>query len=452
MKRKHVTRILSLVVTGLLAAFTLIGCSGGESAESAGNTSEGTEQSGETVKAAVENDGGGEQVTLSFYAWMDEEEMFNEMISVYEEAHPNIKIEAQYISSNDYETKLITAFSGGAEIDCFAVSAPNTLASYVNKDQVLALDDLIAENGLDTSGYQSTLDSIAINGQTYGLPYKTSSWFVVYNKDIFDAAGIAYPEGDWTWEEYAELAGQLTSGEGAEKIYGSLNFQPTSLWWRLPANGKGSINCRYEDQLDDWLDAAEYCKTLSDNGYQPPYADRAGEAGADYTGAFLTGQYAMMYNGDWVIEMLNSAIAGGETLNYDIAPLPHWEGDEAQTVGAPATLQIAKNSAHAEEAFDFISFIAGAEGAEILLDRDYFPAWSSDEVIAKYCENKTAPEHIEYVVNQPIISQTPVDELYNTASNIVKEEVSLYLLGETDRETTKTNIMQRLTDEELLAE
>ena len=87
-----------------------------------------------------------------------------------------------------------------------------------------------------------------------------------------------------------------------------------------------------------------------------------------------------------------------------------------------------------------------------MLARDYFPAWTSDEIVEQYCADKTAPEHIEYVVNQTIISQTPVDELYNTASNIVKEEVSLYLLGETDKESTKATIMQRFEDEGLLAE
>lgn len=449
MKKRWAEKMMALALGTALAAVSLTGC-GGSSSDS-GRTEAKTAAETKDSQAAAE--GGEEQITLSFFAWMDEEEMFNEMIEVYEAAHPNIHIEAQYASSTDYETKLVTAFSGGADIDCFAVAAPNVLASYVNKGQVLPLDDLIAAAGTDTSGIQAIMDSIKIDGKTYGLPYKTSSWFVVYNKDVFDAAGIEYPSGDaWSWEDYADLAGRLTSGEGADKIYGSLNFQPTSLWWRVPANSKGAINCRYEEQLDDWLDAAEYCKKLSDDGYQPPYADRAGEAGADYAGAFLTGKYAMMYNGDWIIEMLNSAIAKGETLNYDIAPLPHWEGEEPKTVGAPATLQVSQKSAHQKEAYDFISFVTGAEGAELLLARDYFPAWTSDEIVARYCEGKTAPEHIEYVVNQTIISQTPVDELYNSASNVVKEEVSMFLLGETDRESTKTTIMQRLTEEGLLAE
>ena len=42
-----------------------------------------------------------------------------------------------------------------------------------------------------------------------------------YNKDIFDAAGVEYPSNDWTWSDFEKMATELTSGEGANKIYGA---------------------------------------------------------------------------------------------------------------------------------------------------------------------------------------------------------------------------------------
>lgn len=444
MRKKFAAKMTALAMSGLLAVSALAGC--GNSGDPKGTTAAPGPQSGSQGETKGQT-GGDEEVTLNFYAWLDEEGIFTKLAEAYKKDHPNVTINMNFVASADYETKLITAFSGGADIDCFAVASPPSLASYVAKNQVYELDELISSTKTDISGSQATIDATKIDGKIYSLPYKTSSWFVVYNKDVFDAAGVPYPDGDWTWEEYAEIAGKLTQGEGADKVYGSLNFQPTSMWWRVPANTKGAINPLEEDQLDAWLDAAEFCKKLSDDGYQPPYADRAGEAGADYTGAFLTGKYGMMYNGDWVIEMLNSAIADGEKCNYDIAPIPHWEGEKPMTVGAPATLQVAKNAKNPEAAFDFISFCTGAEGAKILLENDYFPAWTSDAIVKEYCEGKTAPEHIEYVVNQTNSSQVPCDPNYNTASNVVKEEVSLLLLGEQDRETTKKTITDRLASE-----
>ena len=155
----------------------------------------------------------------------------------------------------------------------------------------------------------------------------------------------------------------------------------------------------------------------------------------------------MFYTGDWVIEMLNTAIDDGETLNYDIAPLPHWEGQPPMTTGTPGLLMIAQNSKHPKEAYDFISFASGEKGAEILAHNDYFPAWSSDSVIKAYTEGRERPEHIEYIVNQEIYPQVPCDPKYNTATNIVKEEVSLYLLGEQDIDKTRSTISERFVNE-----
>lgn len=389
-----------------------------------------------------------EKVTLNFYAWSDEEGIFTKFARLFEDNNPNVKINTQFTPSNDYNTKLLTAFSGGGEIDAFGVSSPPSLAQYQAKEQVMKLDDFIASKKTDTSGFAGILDSIKIDGGIFALPYKTSSWVVYYNKDIFDTAGVPYPKGEWTWEEYYDIAGKLTSGEGADKIYGSLNFQPTSTWWRVPANSKGSINPLVDDQLADWMKAAEYAKSLSDAGYQPLYEDMASEAGADYTGNFLQGKYGMFYTGDWEIEMLNTAIKNGDgSVNYDIAPLPHWEGEEPATPGAAGLLMVAKNAKNPELAYDFISFMSGAEGSKILLENDYFPAWQSEETIELYTTGKETPEHIEFIVNQKIISQVPTDELYNSAANVVKEEVSLFLIGEQDIETTQKNIKERLKNE-----
>lgn len=387
-------------------------------------------------------------ITLNFQMWSDEEELFTELIRLYEAEHPNVKINMTCTPSSDYTVKLQTVLGGGGDVDMFGISSPPGLAEYVNKGAVRPLDDLIAAAGTDLTGVQSILNSIAIDGKTYGLPYKTSSWFVVYNKDIFDAAGVPYPTGAWTWEEYAEIAAKLTSGEGADKIYGSLNFQPTSMWWRVPGNSMSATNPLNDDELHAWMRAAEFCKSLSDAGSQPLYEDMAGDAGADYAGNFLQGKYGMFYNGDWVIEMLNTAIRNGDgNVNYDIAPLPHWEGEQAVTPGAAAVLMVTESSKNAEAAYDFIAFCTGAEASKTLLAMDYFPAWQDDNTVATYCEGKTAPEHIEFVVNQDIISQVPCDALYNPATNVIKEEVSLYLLGEQDIETTEENCKARIQDE-----
>lgn len=413
-----------------------------------GGSNDGGQATGDAGQDKAEASGDG--VTLNFYAWSDEEGIFNKLADAYMAEHEDVSINLQFIPPDDYNTKMLTVLGGNGDVDCFAIGSPANMAQYQSKGSIVPLDDMIKDTNTDTSGYEGTLEGIKIDGQVYGLPYKTSSWSVFYNKDIFDAAKVDYPTDSWTWEEYYEIAGKLTSGEGSEKIYGSLNFQPTSTWWRVPANSKGAIDPLDDEQLHEWMKAAEFCKSLSDAGYQPLYEDMASESGVDYTGNFLQGKYGMYYTGDWGIEMLNTAIANGDgDVNYDIAPLPHWEGTDPVTVGAPATLMVASNAKNPDLAFDFISYCSGAEGAKVLLENEYFPAWQSEETSAAYTEGKETPEHIEFVVNQTIISQVPCNENYNPAQNIISEEVSLYLLGEQDIETVEDNIKARIQDEVL---
>jgi ABC-type glycerol-3-phosphate transport system substrate-binding protein len=62
------------------------------------------------------------------------------------------------------------------------------------------------------------------NGKFYGVPTGIYADMLYYNKDLFDAAGVPYPSGDWnkpiTIEELADIAKKVTSGSGAEKVYG----------------------------------------------------------------------------------------------------------------------------------------------------------------------------------------------------------------------------------------
>ena len=254
---KNWRRWTAVIMTALMAA-GLTGCS--SSSPSAQKNSDGgvsQEQkdnvSRESNSAKAENnDSAGEKVTLEFYSWLDEEKIFTLLTEEYKKDHPNIDFNLHFVPTNDYETKLLTAFSGGASIDCFAVASAPSFAAYQNKGQVYCIDDLVTENKTDTSGFQASYDGLKVDGKAYVLPYKTSSWVVYYNKDIFDNAGVPYPSEEWTWEEYAQTAAKLTGGDGNDKIYGSLNYQPTSTWWRVPANGMKATNPLIEAQLDEW--------------------------------------------------------------------------------------------------------------------------------------------------------------------------------------------------------
>ena len=58
-----------------------------------------------------------------------------------------------------------------------------------------------------------------------------------YNKDLFDAAGVAYPSNDMTWDEYYDLAAKMTSGEGSSKVYGTHHHTSGSIGFCICNSG-----------------------------------------------------------------------------------------------------------------------------------------------------------------------------------------------------------------------
>lgn len=389
-----------------------------------------------------------DKTVLEFYSWENEREIITALANQYMIDNPEIIINLHFIPVSEYGQKLSIITNGTDKIDGFNAPTPSVLAIYVNKGQVLSLDPFMEETDTDVSGYKDLLNKLKIAGKVYALPYRMSSWAVYYNKKIFDQAGVLYPEKDWTWEEYADTAVKLTSGKGAEKIYGSLNFEPTNNWWRIPARTLGMDNPLDENGLKALKRAAKWSYDLTYvRGAQPPYTDRTGISGADYEGAFLNGNIGMYFCGDWSVAALNSAIRSRNLdIDYDIAPLPHWKGEKNVSVGFVTTLQVAKKSEHPEEAYKFIEYACGEKGAQVMAKISYLPAWHSNTAINLYKKNITMPEHIEYLMIQDDSYQVPTDERYDEALEIVKDNVALYLLQEQDIDTTFENIKQSLSE------
>src|SRR5690606_13136256 len=62
-------------------------------------------------------------------------------------------------------------------------------------------------------------DSYTVDGTAYATPYRQDSWVLFYNKELFEQAGVAAPDGSWTWEDFdaaaVELTGKLDGAKGA---------------------------------------------------------------------------------------------------------------------------------------------------------------------------------------------------------------------------------------------
>lgn len=327
----------------------------------------------------------GEAVTLKWAIWdKDTTPYWNALKDAYEAANPNVTLEMVDLGSADYMTVLATELSGsGSDFDVVTIKDVPGYATLVSKNTLEPLDDYISAAGIDLSQYGGVDKQVTVNGSLYELPFRNDFWVVFYNKDIFDAAGVDYPTNDMTFEEYDALARQVADPTFGSQIYGTHYHT-----WRSAVQLFGVLDGKHSI-LDGEYDFFKpyYEMVLGEEKDQicRNYADLSAE-GLHYSAAFSSGDVAMMNMGSWYISTLISSLASGEydsslCGNWGIVKYPHADGVEAgSTLGTITGLSVTSVSDNKDEAFAFVEWVSGAEGAKVMAETGNFPALMNDEV------------------------------------------------------------------------
>lgn len=324
-----------------------------------------------------------DKVTLNWALWdWSATVYYQPLIEAYEASHPNVKIEYTDLGSQDYSMMVMTQLTGGADdLDIITIKDIPGYANMVNSGSLLDLTKPAADAGIDTAAYSGVVEALSIDGGFYALPFRSDFWITYYNKDLFDAAGVEYPSADFTLEEWADKARKLTSGMGANKVYGS-NLHTWRSTVQLPGllDGKQTlIDGNYEFLAPHY----ERALALQNDGAIQSYSSLKA-SGTHYSGPFYNGSVAMLPMGSWFIGTQIAKVKSGESLskNWGIATYPHPKGLPAGTTAATITsVGINANSAHKEAALDFIKFVTGSEGASVLAKSGTLPALRDDAVI-----------------------------------------------------------------------
>lgn len=383
-------------------------------------------------------------VTLEIYAWNDEQDTFHALAEGFMAEHPDIRINMHYYPTTEQQQGYQIALNSNSPVDIIALGTPAGAAQLVDKGQVAALDDLIASSSADFGGIESIICALQRSGKTYMLPYRGSAWVVYYNKSIFDEMGIAYPQGDWTWEEYADLAARLSSPE--KGWFGSLNYE--NQWWRVPARTAGAEDPAKEEDLALFAQAAQWCYDLTYIRHAAaPYTSLTSADAENYIGRFLNGEAAMMYNGEWCLSSLNEHIRTDcPDFSYDVAPLPSWEKGEGYAIGTNAVLMLAEKSEHPQEAFAFLAYACGEAGARVLASRHFLPAWNSEEIQQIFRDSMEQPLNTDCFFPDEELSAFPATTEYTIAINLLQDSIWGYLTQETSLETALDSYRSQLAE------
>lgn len=177
------------------------------------------------------------------------------------------------------------------------------------------------------------------------------------------------------------LARQLTSGIGANKVYGCHYHtwrSAVSLFSIL--DGQNTV---VDGKYDFMKETYERVLAEQNDGICQDYGTLRATS-THYSGVFFNNQTAMMNMGTWFIPTQIAKVQSGESLatNWGIVKYPHPDGVAAgTTLGTITSVAVAASSKKQDAAIDFVKFVAGAEGAEVLAQTGTFPAIKTAEVL-----------------------------------------------------------------------
>jgi ABC-type glycerol-3-phosphate transport system substrate-binding protein len=144
---------------------------------------------------------------------------YQPLVEEFHEQHPQINVDLKLIEwvGNRPQTE---------GCDCFITHSGFGVAPSLDYQRFLSLQPFIDADpdfNLDDF-YPQFLERFRREGDLWGLPFEGELQVLLYNKDLFDEAGVEYPQPGWTLEDFLEKAVALTNGKGESKVYGYMPF------------------------------------------------------------------------------------------------------------------------------------------------------------------------------------------------------------------------------------
>ena len=254
------------------------------------------------------------QIVLRVATWDGPEGQIpiREVAAEFEAENPGVQVQIEQV--DDYKARVIVQVAGGVGPDVFMVGDWD-YAEFAASNVSANLTPYLERDGVDLSAYIPTLleNHRYVDGQIYSLPKDFSTLGVYYNMDLFDQAGVPYPEAGWTWDDAWEIARRLTrvGADGEAQSWGiSVNHYWNAVAWSY-AWGDGSLVMSPEyDSVRGYLDSPGtldairtfYERIRDSYGINVPRAVQ--DSGGGESGPFISGQAAMLVWGNWAIGQL----------------------------------------------------------------------------------------------------------------------------------------------------
>lgn len=281
---------------------------------------------------------------------------------------PNIEIEFEFVSQDNFDNVLNSQLQAGEGPDIIELGGQTRLLANANYLLDITNQDFVSKYA------EAGIKPYTVDGKVYATPLQ--SWYegIFYNKQIFKENGLEVPK---TWDEFLELHKKLIAKGIKPQTMGAQSYEPmmkqsigvvNNEFYSNPENkdfdekfNKGEVKLSQA-----WLPALEEWQKIVKDGYLTQ--DMLGLSYDQALDEFAMGKAAMWQCGPWAVDTIKQK---NPNLDFGMFPIPGSDPNKAGwLVGGPGSaLAINAKSKHIQEALQVLQATA-TEEAQLALIKD----------------------------------------------------------------------------------
>ena len=322
-------------------------------------------------------------MTFFFAANPEEADARLRVVDAFQLRHPDIKVRA--LLSGPDPLQHMSIYCAGGKCPDVLMAWDLTYAGLAQRGVLMDLNTLLAHDKafaaeLRTNSISPLYETFTFDGGQYAFPEQWSGNFLVYNKQLFDDAGVRPPPGrweqPWSFSEFLDTAKALTkrgrSGRVSQwgyvdswvasysaGLFGMNNGVP----WSTPRMNPTHFNF----DNDVFLEGVQFYADLANKHEVAPTASETQSMST--MDLFSSGRAAMAQGGHWRYQTVDRA----KGLDFDVTVLPTGpKGRAARSNIGTTGLAIAASSRHKQQAWEFVKFATGPVGQEVIGETGLF--------------------------------------------------------------------------------
>ncbi|HEX5589539.1 MAG TPA: extracellular solute-binding protein [Candidatus Limnocylindrales bacterium] len=317
-----------------------------------------------------------EPVTLRVQVSLTPQELasFTPAIEAIDDRHPEWIIRLEPVPQDAEIEKITNALAGDDLADVVRVQGL-TVQQWIRRGAFLDLTARMATDGPGAAElYPGPLEQFRWQERTWGVPDSASPEIVFFNRSMFEAAGLAEPTADWTYDDMRAAAVRLTL-DASGRHPGEPGFDPeairqwgwngglTYFWQDAFVRALGGALCANDDctvmSFTDPATAAavEWWVTLVRDDHAALWDPYGGSQTGVPGDPFLAGAAAMGSNGAFALGQLDAA----GTIDYGVLPPLVGRDGSRHTALSTAGYVIGAGTAHPDAAWALVRELTAVE-------------------------------------------------------------------------------------------